>query len=282
MPKAAPYIKYSHTRLAALKAARKDDKTANFTRTKRNLYQYELLFNVDLYVMLEDVALQAGRNLKICDAGCGEAIAMDEILSGGLAKYVKTITGISKHLYENIYKLVQRHGSRFNCFHGDVCDVLRGEKLRFNVIFDLWGPFLYKIQKLEVMQAYYDALEMNGIALIYIGCNNHEFKFSSKVEPKIIDSSKPQLRPRSFREFLLCNYPAHFADISPEVICMRKITVRFPLARSEITYRYAEFCAVNKRAAALSTAKQESTSSGIHKQVVIQIDSNKSKRLRLI
>lgn len=149
-----------------------EDKT-NLTNTKRKVKKYNEKLNTDIEQIILQLAKRLGRKVNLLDAGCGSAVAIDELLSNKeLASALNTCTGISLHYFNNIKQVMEKHGERFIYYKGSAQEVLKKMHNQIDIIIDVWGAYCYSEDKIGLLKLYHQALTPYGDAEVFIKNQN--------------------------------------------------------------------------------------------------------------
>lgn len=207
------FIKHDHT---------------NKTLTKRDVADYNQLLSDQmkcstLTKTIKQLSKTLGRPLVILDAGCGEGVVLDEILSkNGLKEHVKRCVGISKHYFSGIAKVSEKHGKQFQFYLGCAQDILRKEPIKADLILDIWGALSYSKDRMGLIRQYYHVLNPHGQAYIY--CNR-------KTLVKEPDESASHLF-----EILATQHSAQFASNKfSKLLCITRTSERLSSPNLELT-----------------------------------------------
>lgn len=145
----------------------------NLTNTTRDPQSYSQFLSLEcsLKEFIIKLSRERGRKINILDSGCGQAVAIDDLLSDvELNNYIKSISGVSLHYFENVKSVMERHDSRFTYYLGTVQNVLTHAPEThnaFDLILDVWGAYPYSENKPGLLKQYHRALKPNGQALVY-------------------------------------------------------------------------------------------------------------------
>ena len=198
--------------------------TTNLTTTSRNTSSYARKLGIKcLKTMLIDLAIEKGRKITILDSGCGQGVAIDELLSDEtLEPYIKHISGISLHYFENIERLMEKHPTRFYYYLGTTQDVLSTAletHCGFDLILDVWGAYPYSEDKLALLKQYHQALLPHGVAHVYQGRDD-----------LFVNNGHECPRKQRFTGYATRDFPETFLPKHPPLgISIKKSTARWPL-----------------------------------------------------
>ena len=173
MDKNKPHHSKPYTRVTARSINRfsyfhSEDRT-NRTITTRGISEYSALLGFKGNLLKHHIiklAKQQGRKICILDSGCGDCVAIDELLSDKeLEQYIQHISGVSLHYFENAKKVLEKHRPRFTYYLGRVQNVLSRAletNNAFDLIMDVWGSYPYSEDKLGLLKQYHSALKAGG------------------------------------------------------------------------------------------------------------------------
>ena len=154
------------SRLESFDQLPSEDKT-NLTCIDRCVADYDSFLRIDLSELILSKAKKQGRKINILDAGCGKGVVLSELLSSDdLNGAINTCTGVSVSYFDGIKKIKEQHEDRFIYYKGKVQDFLLEQKNQYDIIIDVWGAFSYSSDKLELFKLYYQALTLNGEAVV--------------------------------------------------------------------------------------------------------------------
>lgn len=206
-----PYTRVTHKSIFRFDDFKSEDST-NLTTTHRDTKHYSYLLNIDsLPELILSIAKIKGKPIRILDAGCGKAVAIDELLTNQkLNGVIEQVTGASLNYFENIKSVMEKHGKRFYFYLGKVQDVLAKSHDTFDLILDAWGAFAYSEDKLSLLKQYHDALTPFGTAHVFAGKSreltivndNEQVQFMSWVTKNFPENFtvKNSRNPRYFHE----------------------------------------------------------------------------------
>ncbi|MGL5742932.1 MAG: hypothetical protein ACRCXC_10550 [Legionella sp.] len=109
--------------------------------------------------MIVALAKEKGRKISILDSGCGQCVAVNQLLSDEKLKhYIDHISGISLHSFYKVYQVMENHHGRFYYYLGAAQNVL-AKALEpdhaFDLILDIWGAYPYSEDKLGLLKQYH-------------------------------------------------------------------------------------------------------------------------------
>lgn len=221
-----PYTRVTPYSLNRFSYFHAEDKT-NLTSTGRGISNYSSLLGIpSLKKMIMDLAKEKGRKITILDSGCGECVAIDELLSDNeLEPFIQSISGVSLHYFENVEQVMKKHPTRFYYYLGATQRVLsRALETHnsFDLILDMWGAYPYSENKLELLKQYHQALLPHGIAHIYRGSSND----------MLIQHRRGK---QHFSDYATQDYPETFS-IGQKIHCLsiKKSSARWPLPSMNI------------------------------------------------
>jgi SAM-dependent methyltransferase len=112
---------------------------------------------------------QTGQKVRLLDAGCGQAYAIDDLLSHPSLINILECVGVSLEYFTNVKAVMEKHGKRFKFVLGKVQDVIAKEGQNFDVIIDVAGAYIYSKERLQLVHQYYQALKPEGKAFVFAG-----------------------------------------------------------------------------------------------------------------
>ncbi|HSX20962.1 MAG TPA: hypothetical protein VLG38_07580, partial [Gammaproteobacteria bacterium] len=188
-----------------------DQTSSNLTNNHRDIKEYKDLLNTDIKLLVKSSYDKHGP-ITILDAGCGKAIAMQELLKDtSTGPFIKSIIGISKDHFGEIKRALDKYPEKFIYYNGKAEVVLAQHKFAVHIIFDVWGAFTYSLEKMLLLQQYYAALELNGKAYIYVGIGTENGKCKDTAPSIILDGDETlNTKGRSILYELPTKFPQHF------------------------------------------------------------------------
>ncbi len=136
-------------------------------KSTRDLAKYSELIQVNILGMMARYFIRVG-HISVLDAGCGQAIFCEEVLSAMRDK-LRAVYGISIDDSRQAAQLQDRE-PKFTFIHNSVENVLpmfRANKV--DLIFDIFGPATYGKDIIQVLRLYYEHLSIGGKAFIFLG-----------------------------------------------------------------------------------------------------------------
>lgn len=139
----------------------------------RNYEEYETKFSPDLESFRSRFGVIG--NIKVLDSGAGCGKAMSQLLEK--EKSIVKCTCISKHYFEAIGAVLSEHRDRMEWFYGFAEEVLPKLTERYHVITDLFGAYAYSAKRAELIEEYYNHLEVGGRAFIWLQDHDYMLNF---------------------------------------------------------------------------------------------------------
>ena len=210
--------------LHKLKKFKAEDST-NLTHSYRHSTEYKELLCLEkpLETIIANLSITMGKKISVLDAGCGECVAINDLLSNPLLNdAIQHISGASLHYFRNAKLVAEKHTKRFDLYLGKVQDVLSKSHEKYDLIIDAWGAFSYSSNKFDLLKQYHNALNPGGVAYIYVG------------KKLLISDKKKNI---DFFEWAVKNHPETCALTSSSCkysITLTKSTLRYPLSNSAV------------------------------------------------
>lgn len=183
----------------------------NKTNTTRTIVKYEEVLEISFTPFLNWHYNNNGL-INILDAGCGNAVFSKELLASEHGAKIKKVYGVSLDKFAGAVSL-RETCRKFVFMHMPInvaASRLEGLGVKINIIFDVWGPFSYTLQKMDVLRDYFSLLQRGGRAFLYLGaCLTHSGEVSAM--PKI--SFKGQDNTETEPEDILVGLSRHFPKI---------------------------------------------------------------------
>jgi SAM-dependent methyltransferase len=214
----------------------------NRTNTTRTIEKYEEVLKVQFAPFINWHYNNYGP-INVLDAGCGNAVFSKELLSSRARSKIKKIYGVSLDNFPGALALSEAQ-CKFSFMHMPI-DVathrLIGLGVKINVIFDVWGPFSYSLQKMNLLRQYYSILQKGGRAFLFLGaCFTHEGNVSAMPKISFKNHDGSETWPEDVLVGLNKRYPEHFKS-NPKcerVLIMCKNDDQFPF-----DYEFEHSCA---------------------------------------
>ncbi len=193
------YKRYMHENADDIKKMKTAEDTF-ITPYQRGLEDY---FELIEKSVSEDMSLRkyisdCNNKITYMDLGCGEGNAIKDLLCIGSDKLVvEKCIGVSMHLFQNMYSLLEKNKERLELFRGDIFDIIPTlPSNSVDLITDIFGPYHYSPNKHILLPEYYRILKPGGKCYL-VGVNAKSIvgkgeyiiagleKFMSKDYPEI-------------------------------------------------------------------------------------------------
>lgn len=220
----------------------------NITFICRNLEDCKnsLGMNTSLKEFIIEHSKKLGKKINILDSGCGIGTAIDEILSDPeLDSYVNVVSGISLNYFSNIQSLMKKHGDRFHYYYGKVQFALSDKQVneKFDIILDVLGPYMYSVDKINVLKLYHELLNPQGIAKIAV------WEDSIREDKVDLLSQFSKQYPETLQ------YEMTTSKLSSALLTITKSKERWPASEYSVV-DYKEGCSLHKRKLPLEEARE--------------------------
>ena len=142
----------------------------NITNATRTIDKYEEVLEIKFAPFIHWHYHTYGP-INILDAGCGNGVFSKELLASNHSVTIKKIYGVSLDKFTEAVRLSE-DCSKFKFMHMPVeiaTARLEGLGVKINIIFDVWGPFSYSLEKMDVLKKYYSLLQDGGRAFLFLG-----------------------------------------------------------------------------------------------------------------